>query len=93
MICRMAVKVYVVKDSIAIEHIENGDIDGFKAYLEVNPYVDFGKPECFKTAAEALAYCTGLGFGADERGEAAVYPLRSTEEEDVKFIEVMETVL
>lgn len=89
----MAVKVYVVKDRIAIEHIENGDIDGFKAYLEEDPYIDFGEPGCFETEAEALAYCMGLGFGADERGEAAVYPLRSSEEEDVRFIEVMETVL
>ena len=89
----MAVRVYVVKDRIAIEHIENGDVDGFKAYLEEDPYMDFGEPECFETAAEALAYCSGLGFGADERTKPAVYPLRSSEEEDVRFIEVMETML
>ena len=60
----MAVKVYVVSDPLAINFIDDDDIDGFKEYLESDEYLDFGQPTVFDTEQQALAFCTGLGcFG------------------------------
>ncbi|MDE5847175.1 MAG: DUF5053 domain-containing protein [Muribaculaceae bacterium] len=84
----LAVKVYVVRDRNAIEYILNDDVDGFRSYLADDPYLDLGEPECFDTEVEALAFCAGIGYGMDELNPE-VYALRSTEEGDMRFIEVL----
>lgn len=62
----MAVEVYVVTDTTAIDFIEDNDIEGFKDYLAEEEYLYFEEPVTFDTEAEALAFCAGIGFGADE---------------------------
>lgn len=86
----MAVKVYVISDSEAINFLIDNDLEGFKNYLAEDEYIDFGEPEVFDTEAEALAFCAGLGYGSDERALTTTYPLRSFEEEDQPFIEEIE---
>ena len=86
----MAVKVYVVSDALAINFIDDDDIDGFKEYLESDEYLDFGQPTVFDTEQQALAFCTGLGYGANESATPERYPLRSCEEADLPFIKAIE---
>lgn len=86
----MAIKVYVVFDSEAINFMVENDIDGFKNYLAEEEYLDFGNPVVFDTESEALAFCAGLGYGADERAIPTTYPLRSFEEVDQPFIAEIE---
>lgn len=86
----MAIKVYVIDDPEAIQYFINDDVEGFKEYLASDDMLDFPSPEYFDTEAEALAFCTGIGYGADERAIPERYPLRSYEEVDLPFIEVME---
>ncbi|MBD5132418.1 MAG: hypothetical protein HDT28_07535 [Clostridiales bacterium] len=86
----MAVKVYVISDPLAINFLVDDDIDGFKEYLESDKYLDFGEPEVFETGQQALAFCTGIGYGADESTTPELYPLRSCEESDLPFIEAIE---
>ena len=86
----MAVKVYVISDSLAINFLVDADIDGFKEYLESDEYLNFGEPEVFETEEQALAFCAGLGFGAEESTTPDRYPLRSCEEADLPFIEAIE---
>ena len=86
----MAVKVYVISDSLAINCLVDADIDGFKEYLESDEYLNFGEPEVFETEEQALAFCAGLGFGAEESTTPDRYPLRSCEEADLPFIEAIE---
>lgn len=50
----------------------------------------FGVPECFDSEAEALAFCSGIGYGEDERATVERYPLRSCAPEDLPFIEAIE---
>ena len=86
----MAVKVYVISDPLAINFLIDDDINGFKEYLESDEYLDFGEPEVFETEEQALAFCAGIGFGADERTTPDRYPLLSCEESDAPFIEAIE---
>lgn len=86
----MSVKVYVIDDPILISFIEDGDLDGFKDYLAEDDTIYFEEPEIFDTEAEALAFCSGIGYGLDERAPVERFPLRSSEEEDLPFIEAIE---
>lgn len=47
-------------------------------------------PEAFETEQQALAFCSGLGYGANESATHERYPLRSCEEVDLPFIEAIE---
>ena len=49
----MAVKVYIISDSEAINFLVDNNLDGFKNYLAEEEYLDFGEPEVFKSEAEA----------------------------------------
>lgn len=86
----MPVQVYVISDPLAIDFIQNEDLDGFKEYLDSDDMLDFGEPECFDTEAEALAFCSGIGYGTNERATPDRYPLRSCEPSDLPFIEAIE---
>lgn len=86
----MSIKVYVITDSSAIEFLQNDDFDGFKNYLNEEEHLDFGEPEYFDTESEALAYCSGIGYGSSESITPERYPLRSCEPADVPFIELIE---
>ena len=86
----MPVKVYVIDDPILISFIEDGDLDGFKEYLDSDDTILFSEPETFYTEKEALAFCSGIGHGFDERAPVERYPLRSCEEDDLPFIEAIE---
>ena len=86
----MSVKVYVVKDPLAIDFIVDNDIDGFKELLDSDDTLMFGEPETFETEAEALAFCSGIGHGIAERAPVERFPLRSSEPEDLPFIEAIE---
>lgn len=86
----MSVKVYVISDPLAINFLVDDDIDGFKEYLDSDDMLDFPEPEVFDTEAEALGFCEGLGYGADERAIPERYPLRSFEPVDLPYIEAIE---
>lgn len=86
----MSVKVYVISDPLAINFLVDDDIEGFKEYLDSDDMLDFGEPEVFDTEAEALAFCSGIGYGANERATPDRYPLRSCEPVDLPFIEAIE---
>lgn len=85
----MAIQVYVISDPLAIDFIQNEDLDGFKEYLDSDDMLSFPEPEGFATEADALAFCSGIGFGTDERAPVERYPLRSSEECDLPFIEAI----
>lgn len=82
--------IYVIRDTEAIELIEENDVSGFREYLTKDDTVIFDEPVEFETEAEALAFCAGLGYGVDERYPVEVLPLRSFEEYDKPFIELIE---
>ena len=84
----MSVKVYVISDPLAINFLVDDDID--KEYLESDDMLDFPEPEVFDTEAEALGFCEGLGYGADERAIPDRYPLRSFEPVDLPYIAAIE---
>ena len=90
----MSIKVYVVTDPPLIDFLVNNDLEGFKAYLdeskENDDFILFDEPECFDTEAEALAFCSGIGYGSNERATPDRYPLRSCEKDDLSFIEAIE---
>lgn len=86
----MPVKVYVIDDPILISFIEDGDLDGFKEYLDSDDTIIFPEPETFGTEEQALAFCSGIGYGLDERAPVERFPLRSSEEADLPFIEAIE---
>lgn len=90
----MSIKIHVVTDPTLIDFIIDNDIDGFKAYLqetkEKEEFILFDEPERFDTEAEAIAFCSGLGHGKDERATPDHYPLRSSEPDDLPFIEAIE---
>jgi hypothetical protein len=44
----------------------------------------------FETEREALAFCSGLGYGTMEGAPVEQFPLRSFEEYDMPFIEAIE---
>lgn len=71
----------------------DGDIEGFKEYLDSDDTIYFNEPECFDTEAEAFAYCAGIGYGVDERAPVERYPLRSSEETDLPFIEAIKLLM
>ena len=81
-----SIKVYVVNDKIAIQFIEENDIDGFKEYLAEEGCRYFAEPETFDTEAEALAFCAAIGHGCDERATPTRFPLRSNVDIDLPFI-------
>lgn len=84
------IKVYVISDPLAINFLVDDDIDGFKEYLDSDDMLDFPEPEVFETEQQALAFCEGLGYGLDERAPVERFPLRSSEEADLPFIEAIE---
>lgn len=86
----MAVKVYVISDPLAINFLVDDDIDGFKEYLDSDDMLNFPEPEVFNTEAQALAFCAGIGYDANESATPDRYPLRSCEEADAPFIEAIE---
>lgn len=86
----MAVKVYVISDPLAINFLVDDDIDGFKEYLDSDDMLDFPEPEMFDSEEQALAFCAGIGYGANESATPDRYPLRSYEEADLPFIEAIE---
>ena len=86
----MDIKVYVITDQTAIDLLTNDDLDGFKAYLAEDDTLYFPEPETFATEEQALAFCSGIGYGIDERAPIERYPLRSCEPTDVTFIELIE---
>ena len=86
----MSVKVYVISDRTAIDLIHDDDIAGFKEYLAEDDAVSFRDPEIFDTEAYALAFCSGIGYGTNERAPVEKWPLRSSEEADLPFIEAIE---
>lgn len=86
----MVVKVYVISDPLAINFLVDDDIDGFKEYLDSDDMLDFPEPEMFDSEEQALAFCAGIGYGANESATLDRYPLRSCEEADLPFIEAIE---
>ncbi len=86
----MPIKVYVLTDPILIDFAQDGDIEGCKEYLDSDDTIYFNDPETFDTEVEALAYCAGIGYGKNERAPVERYPLRSSEEDDLPFIEAIE---
>ena len=86
----MSIKVYVIDDPTAIEFFLNDDIEGFKEYLASDDMLDIPEPEVFDTEDKVLAFCSGLGYGTDERAVPDRYPLRSCEPTDVPFIKAIE---
>ena len=86
----MSIKVYVITDPEAINYLVKDDIDSFTEYLASDDTLEFPKPEYFDTDAEALAFCSGIGYQADERALPERYPLRSCEEYDLPFIAAIE---
>ena len=85
----MSIKVYVLTDSILIDFAQDGDIEGFKEYLDSDDTIYFNNPETFDTEAEALAYCAGIGYGKDERAPVERYSLLSSAPENLPFIEAI----
>lgn len=61
--------------------------------LESDDTIYFNEPECFDTEAEAFVYCAGIGYGVDERAPVERYPLRSSEETDLSFIEAIKLLM
>lgn len=88
----MSVKVYVITDRTAIEYIQDDDIEGFKNYLAEDDTVCFDEPEIFDSEAEALAFCSGIGYETYERDPIERWPLRNFEEADRPFIELIENL-
>lgn len=86
----MSIKVYVIEDSNLIEYLQNDDLEGFKEYLNEDETIYIPEPEYFDSEAEALAFCSGIGFGTDERGPIERYPLRSCEPTDIPYIDIIE---
>ena len=89
----MEYNVYVIKDSDLIRFIEDNDIEGFKSYLKDEETFCFDEPIKFETEKEALAFCSGLGYGVDERNPVERLPLRSFEEYDRPFIKEIKNYL
>ena len=85
----MDIKVYVITDQTAIDLITDNDIDGFKDYLAEDDTLYFAEPETFATEEQALAFCSGIGYGIDERAPIERLPLRSCEPADVPFIKLI----
>lgn len=85
----MKVEVFVVKEPEAVRLLEENDLEGFKALLSEDETLLFDEPVEFDSEAEALAFCAGLGYGVDERNPIEVYPLRSFEETDKPYIELI----
>lgn len=86
----MSIKVYVIEASNLIEYLQNDDLEGFKEYLNEDETIFIPEPEYFDSETEALAFCSGLGYGVDERGPVERYPLRSCESVDLPYIKAIE---
>lgn len=83
-------KVYVITNKTLIDLIEDNDIEGCKKYLAEDDTLYFEDPVQFETESEALAFCAGLGYGVDDHNPVDRFPLRSFEEYDRPFIELIE---
>lgn len=86
----MKVKIYVISGPEAINFMQNDDLEGFRAYLSEEENLYFAQPEYFDSETEATAFCSGIAYGADERGTAERYVLRSCEPVDLPFMEAIE---
>ena len=86
----MDIKVHVITDRALIDFIEDNDIEGFKKQLEEDGTIYFEEPIQFETESEALAFCARLGHGVDDHNPVDRLPLRSFEEYDKPFIELIE---
>lgn len=89
----MPVRVYVIDDPILISFIEDSDIQGFKEYLDSDNIIMFNEPETFANEAEALAFCSGIGYGVDDHNPVPCFPLRNSEETDLPYIEALANYL
>lgn len=91
----MSTKVYVIDDPELIDFIVNSDPEGFKAYLDASKDSDdfllLPEPESFDTEAEAVAFCTGIGFGTSGTTVPDRFPLRTSEPADLPFIDAIES--
>ena len=86
----MDIKVHVITDRTLIDLFEDNDIEGFRKHLEEDGTIYFEEPIQFETESEALAFCAGLGYGVDDHNPVDRIPLRSFEEYDRPFIELIE---
>jgi hypothetical protein len=66
--------------------------DGFKEYLAEEETLYIDEPETFDSEAEAVAFCSGIGYGKDERAPIDRYPLKSSEPLDLPFIEAIKNM-
>lgn len=82
------IKVYILTDTDAIEHIVNDDLDRLRSALADGLAPDVETVD-FATEREALAFCAGLGYRRDERSLPDVYPLRSFESCDQVYIKLL----
>ena len=73
----MAIKVYVISNSEAIQYCLNDDVEGFKEYPASDEMLAVPSAEYLDTEAETLAFCVGIGYGTNERATPDFYPLRS----------------
>ncbi len=88
----MYTKVYVVTDQTAIEYLQNDDLEGFKQYLSEDETLDFGDPISFSGAKGARSFCAGLAYGKSDHGPIVSRPLRSCEESNCPYIEVIDSL-
>lgn len=90
----MSTKVYIISDPTLVDFIMDSNLEGFRAYLdeskETEDFILFDEPESFDTEAEAVAFCAGIGYGLDDRATPARFPLRTSEETDLPYIEAIE---
>ena len=82
--------VYVIIDRNLIDLIKDNDVNGFAKVLSDDETLCFDQPIQFNSEEEALAFCSGLGYGVDERAPVEKFPLRSCEEYDRPFIELID---
>lgn len=86
----MSKQIYILTDSLAIDYILNGDIEGLKDYLsEPDTYPDLSEPITFETDAEVAAFGAGLGYGRDERGLVEKLILNTDNPDDVEVIKLL----
>lgn len=86
------IKVYIVTDSDVISSLINDKFDEFKAYISPKDGVKIFDSMEFDTEAEAMAFCAGLGYCEDEHSFPNIYPLRSCEPCDLRYIETIESL-
>lgn len=86
----MSKQIYILTDSLAIDYILDGDIEGLKEYLaEPDTYPELSEPITFETDAEVAAFGAGLGYGRDERGLVEKLILNTDNPDDVEVIKLL----